>query len=65
MASYQTAQNDQILSGEMHEEMHQEVHEEVSDEVNEEVGKKGPYDFSAFDARDGCEHWAETVKECE
>ena len=50
---------------EMHEEMHQEVHEEVNDEVNEEVGKKGPYDSSAFDARDGCEHWAETVKECE
>ena len=36
-----------------------------NDEVNEEVGKKRPYDSSAFDARDGCEHWAETVKECE
>jgi len=31
VASYQTAQNDQILS----EEMHEEMHEEVNDGVNE------------------------------
>ena len=31
MASYQTAQNDQILSDEMHEE----INEEANDEVNE------------------------------
>jgi len=31
VASYQIAQNDQILS----EEMHEEMHEEVNDGVNE------------------------------
>ena len=70
MASYQTAQNDQILSDGMLEEMHQEMHEEVNDEVNEEVHDEvseemRPQDFSAFYARDGCEQWAETVKDCE
>ena len=43
MASYQTAQNDQILNEEMYEEMHEEMHQEVHEEVNDGVNeKKGP-----------------------